>query len=1078
MINMGKLLLYITRMLGSHPRQALARRFMLALTALCVALGGIAPAGLPLAAPPSAQAAAGETGDVPSPPVSPAGADGAAAEQPQSWLLKWRDPALADELRGTRIIRRQHETAVDLVAPADTGADIEAWLAELRTTPGVEYVHPNYSVRILASVEESITQSASMLTSTMGQITAQPASILTSVEESITQSASMLTSTMEQLTAQPASILASVEEPTTQSASMLTSVEKPASPATSMQSAKEKLAYDSPTLQQTVDAFKANDPELSKQAYLNQIGAIKAWETVREQKDITIAIVDTGVDLEHPDLKLNLIEGANLVKPGELPQDDNGHGTSVAGVLAATGGNEIGIAGILWNARIMPIKALDENGDGTEQMLGEAILYAIKNKAKIVVLSVGLHRYSPYMLDIMNYAESEGVLLVAAVGNDGIKHGQKAAVKYPAAYSTVLAVGGVNENHIADSRSNPGPEIDLVAAWNVYTTALGGSYHREEGTSMAAPQAAAAAALVWALQPQLKPYEIRALLRHTAKDIGEAGFDNSTGYGLLQIDHAVQAKLNLGSYEPNNSRATAAVLPLGGQILASLTGSGDQDWYRINAPFDGTITVHYESLPANLDTAAPVRFSNYSGDKLLSNTDTKLASKSFDLAVTKGISYIMLEQSNLASDVDLPYLLSTSFIMKADAFEQNDRSYEATSLSPVTQTITGNFHQQSDRDWFVIHFTQNGKLNLTLNTDTARIDPGLAVQPAGQNLQVYDERGQAETEKSPDITVSPGKYYIRVHNAISADASPVIGTYSLTIEYTPKYEDPNEPNDKMYEALMINPGTNYVGVIGTDTDEDWFQYRIRSTSLVSMTVENVPTNANVKLEGYTKRQKLQFSSSTGSSSKLQTVEHVMEPDVYYAKLTGNQAFDKQYYHFQLKVEELAAGYRDIKGHWALAEISAMSEKGIVGGVGNYRFEPNRAITRAEAVTMLVKAYKPTAVVGRTVSFNDLSAKHWANDAIARAVQQGWVRGFPDGSFKPDQPVTRAEMAVMIGNAKGIKPRLAAVNPFADVKSTNWAAPMLIAMKSGGYINGVGGSFYRPEEKASRAEYAVLLYRVL
>lgn len=1088
------------RMPGSHPLIRFLARAMLALVAFSVALGGIAPAGQTLQAAPTAQAAG----------IEPAAADavGAAEEQPQSWLLKWRDPALASELRGTRIIRRQVETAVYVVAPADPGADIAVWLAQLRATPGVQYVHPNNTVHMLSmptlelNSEIQLKEGAKAFDSLSGS--QQPLPQLGEESASSDPLSTSQQSHPDEEEAAPPDLLSLTDEEAALSDS-LTHPDEEAAPSDSLSHPDEQpesepelipmdqlqnvqpLPKDEPaalnstqseTATSQLMVVEANDPELAKQVYLKQIGALNAWETAREQTDITIAIIDTGVDLEHPDLKSNLVQGANLVHPGELPQDDNGHGTSVAGVLAAVGNNGIGVSGVLWNANIMPVKALDHNGDGTEQDLGEAILYAIKNNAKIIVLSVGLHRYSPYMLDIVNYAESHGVVLVAAVGNDGVKYGQKAEIKYPAAYPTVLAVGGVKPNNTADPRSNPGTEIDIVAAWNVFTTALGGSYHREEGSSMSAPQAAAAAALLWARNPELKPHEIRTILRQTAKDIGEPGFDRATGYGLLQIDKALQQTLNLDSFEPNNNKANATPFPLASQIHAVLEKNGDKDWYRIEAPYDGTLTIQYEGLISNASAVPPVRIFHYEGNSLNSITDTKLASRTFDLAVQKGISYIMLEQSNQATDVNLPYLLTSSFTMKMDAFEKNDRSYEAATLPPVSQTITGNFHQTADRDWFVIHFTQTGTLNLTLSTNTARIDPALAVQPAGQSLQLYDELGQAQTEKSPVITVSPGKYYIRVHNAISAEASPVAGTYTLTIDYTPKYDDPNEPNDKMYESLMINPGSEYVGVIGKTSDEDWFQYRIKKTSIVSMTVDNVPNNINLKLDGFTKRQSQLFSSSTGSSGKLQTVERLLDPDVYYVRLTANKAFDTQYYRLKVKVEELVSGYRDIGSHWAVKEISAMSEKAIVNGVGNYRFEPNRSITRAEAVTMIVKAYKPAASdISRPAPFKDVSYAHWANDAIKRAVQQGWINGFRDGRFKPDSPITRAEMAVLIGKAEGIKPRLMGISPFNDVNASNWAAPMLTSMKAAGYIKGTDMNLFNPDAQATRAEFTVLLHRV-
>ena len=791
--------------------------------------------------------------------------------------------------------------------------------------------------------------------------------------------------------------------------------------------------------------------------------------------------MDTGVDLDHPDLKENLVQGANLVNPGKPPEDDNGHGTSVAGVIAARGNNGKGVSGIVWNAKIMPIKALDQSGDGTEQELGEAILYAVRSGAKIVVLSVGLHRYSPYMLDIVKYADSKDVLLVAAAGNDGVALGERAAVKYPAAYPTVLAVGGVKSNNTVDARSNRGSELDLVAPWNVYTTALGGLYKKEEGTSMSAPQAAAAAALIWSRYKSLKPYQIRELLRQTAMDIGSSGADSSSGYGVLQIDQAVRAALQSDRFEPNDTQVTAARFPLGTQVSGLLKGTADHDWYRIDTPYDGKLTIQYEGLIASGKIVPPVRLTHYLNGVKQSTADTKLANRSIDLDVKKGQQLIHLELINQSSDDDLPYLLTSTFTIKPDDYEKNDKSYEASTLQPRSQSITGNFHQTADRDWFAVTFTQSGKLSLVLTTNTARIDPGLALQKAGQQLMLYDDEGEGETERSPVITVTPGKYYIRVHNAIASEASPSLGIYTLKMDYTPKYDDPNEPNNKSYEAFMMNAGTEYLGVIGSYADVDWFQYRVANPSIISMAVTGVPGENDLNLQLYDKRMKQLASASTGSSGKLQTKELLLQPGVYYVKLLAEAPFDKQYYRLKVKSEELIAGFKDIKGHWAQNQIVALNKKGIINGTGSHRFEPKRAITRAEAVAMVVKAYKPISTGSSpalTKRFNDVSVNHWAYDAIASADSQGWIKGFPGGAFRPDQPITRAEMALIIGYADGVQPRLPISDPFVDVSKTHWSAPMLFAMRINGQIEGVESNRFMPKQQASRADFTVLLYRIL
>lgn len=129
--------------------------------------------------------------------------------------------------------------------------------------------------------------------------------------------------------------------------------------------------------------------------------------------------------------------------------------------------------------------------------------------------------------------------------------------------------------------------------------------------------------------------------------------------------------------------------------------------------------------------------------------------------------------------------------------------------------------------------------------------------------------------------------------------------------------------------------------------------------------------------------------------------------------------------------------------------------------------------------MVVKAYKPIgADTAQVKRFKDVSNSHWAGNAISRAVKQGWIKGFPDNTFKPDQPVTRAEMALIVGYADGVQPRFPSFDPFEDVPNTHWSAPMLLAMKQNGQIEGVQSNLFRPKQQASRADFTVLLYRMI
>ncbi|GKU76929.1 hypothetical protein L3i20_v213260 [Paenibacillus sp. L3-i20] len=934
-----------------------------------------------------------------------------------------------------------------------SGEDADAWLRRLRSEPGIEYVHPNRSVSILSQ----------------NPVEVVPESSQVPTEE--TDGGSSKVSSHES----PSELFVPPSAKSAASTDIKLSLASKA-PKETAKAPKETAKAPKEAAQTKAKAVTANDPELAKQTHLVQIGALKAWSTVREQKDLTIALIDTGVDLDHPDLKDNLVQGANLVNPKKTADDDNGHGTSVAGVIAAAGNNNIGGSGILWNAKIMPIKALDKWGDGTELDLGEAILYAIKRGAKIVVMSVGLHRHSPYMQDIVNYAENKGVLLVAATGNDGVKSGTKAAVKFPAAYPTVLAVGGVQPNNRPDRRSNPGSELDILAPWNVYTTAMGGTYKKEEGTSMAAPQVAAAAALIMAKQPKLKPYQVRELLRQTAKDIGAKGADNTSGYGVLQLDKAVSTALSMDAHEPNERSQVAKPISLFSEITATLATNSDKDWFVVDVPSDGKLTLNYKGFPTSGSMTPVVQISHYDGSEPAQLEDIKLASKVVELTVRKGKQLIGIEFSSPNVGQQWTYSLTNSFAILPDAYEPNDRFNSAVQLDPKSQTIKGTFHQTGDRDWYIVDFPHDGKLELSLDTNSVRIDPGLSLQREGHSLILYDEHGEGMNEQSPVISITPGKYYIRIHNAIALEASPTIGHYTLKMHFTPELDDPNEPNDKSYEALLMSPGTEYRGVMTTASDTDWFQFRVSSQSIVSLSLSGVPSDAELKLEGLDKRMKIIASGNSGTLGNVQTTEQVLQPGLYYVKLTTNKAFYNQYYRLRLQVEELIFGFKDIKEHWAKNDIVSLSKQQIINGVGGYRFAPERSITRAEAVAMIVKAYKPLINQSITKPFTDVSSTHWANGAIQKAVQQGWVKGFPNNTFRPEQSITRAEMAVIIGHAEGVKARFPISRPFTDVAPSEWYSPMLFAMKVDGKLQGIQANRYEPYGVASRAEFTTLLYR--
>jgi len=1008
------------------------------------------------------RASASEAARVESP--APQASDGESAAG--SWLLKWREGADADPARlpGTVVRSRQPEMRVDVVAPAD-GVDPERWLERLASHPDVEYVHPVGRVKLLTVDEDSKRERSDAASRECGR------------EDAATKAGGHA--------AGVADGRAETAGTDPKPAGMTTDVATGAAGgAATVAADTEAKAGSAPRAAVTPTAMdlpgKPDDPHLERQTYLSLIGADRAWALVPGMaSDLTIAVVDTGIDLDHPDLKDNLVEGINLIDPGRPPDDDNGHGTRVAGVLAAAGNNGIGTAGVLWKAKIMPVKALDSSGFGDEEALGEAIVKSVDAGAKIVVLSVGLYRYSPYMRDVVQYAEKNDVLLVAASGNDGLTQGAKAAVKYPAAYPTVLAVAGVAADGSPERRSNVGPEIDIAAAWEVYTTALGGGYRKEEGTSMAAPQVAAAAALVWSKEPNLKAWQVRERLMQTAQDIGAPGRDDQSGAGLLRVDRALTAAATADAREPNDTRLNAAPLPVANQIAGALEGGADTDWFRIEAPHDGWLSVAFEGYPGEQKSHPVVSATLHSTDGAFASAEWRKDAGQAEWQVKRGTVWLELKFRNGSETAVMPYTLTTGFRMAADSHEPNDTQASArqVTLADGKLTLTGTFHQTGDQDWFAVTVGQTGNLRLSLAVDTMRIDPALLVKPERGAEQRIDDYGEGSTERA-SLPASPGRYLIRVRDASSPNPHPVVGTYTLTIEFEQRHEDPNEPNDRIYQATPLAPGTEYRGVFAVQGDEDWFRFRLDGRSLVTIALDGVPEDRRVTMEVYDRRQQLLETLETPAGGGSIRIERAYDEGNHYIRLTANRPFDRSLYRLRVDVEALVGDFRDIAGHWAEDSIVRLNALGLVSGTGDHRFEPNRGITRAEAVALVVRALAGSDAPEARIDYRDLNDRHWAYRAVRQATAAGIVNGLPDGSFGPARPVTRAEAAVMIGRALGLPPLAASNPPFADLKSGHWAAPMINRLKAEGILNGSPGGLVRPDERISRAEFAVLLVRAL
>lgn len=277
---------------------------------------------------------------------------------------------------------------------------------------------------------------------------------------------------------------------------------------------------------------------------VDRIDAGKVW-TVTTGDPIRVAIIDTGIDVKHPDLIDNLKGGVSAVGYTTSYNDDNGHGTHVAGIVAAID-NEIGVIGVGPKIDLYAVKVLDRRGSGNLSDVIEGLEWAISNGIQVVNMSLGTASNVLSFQEAVQRVNAAGIVQVAAAGNN------YGAVIYPAAYSEVIAVSATDKTDTIASWSSRGPEIDLAAPGaNIYSTYKGSTYKTLSGTSMAAPHVAGTAALVltttigsWDLDGDglWDPSEVQNKLEMTAEQVVPdtvSGKDNLYGAGLVDAEKAV-----------------------------------------------------------------------------------------------------------------------------------------------------------------------------------------------------------------------------------------------------------------------------------------------------------------------------------------------------------------------------------------------------------------------------------------------------------------------------------------------------------------------------------------------------------
>ncbi|HAJ91106.1 MAG TPA: peptidase S8 [Gammaproteobacteria bacterium] len=398
-------------------------------------------------------------------------------------------------------------------------------------------------------------------------------------------------------------------------------------------------------------AFTPNDPGYPEQWHLSKIQASVAWG-VSTGNGVTIAVLDSGVEDSHPDLAGSMVPGWNVVSNNSNTSPIGLHGTAVAGAVAATGNNGIGVASIAWRARIMPVRISNRSdgwADGGD--MADGILWAADHGARVVNISYDIGVASSVINDAAQYLRNKGGLLVMSAGNNNTNNGSS---ENP----YIINVAATTDTDARASFSNYGNYIDVSAPGeHVVTTWENGGYGWGDGTSFSSPLAAGVIALIKAANPNLSVNEVETILKNSADDLGASGWDRYFGHGRVNAAVAVQMATQAS---PSDTQAPKVIITspaysstVNGTVLVDVVASDDTGVTRV--------TLYANGRSVGSDSTAPYRFSWDSS--LVADGNATLTAYAYDAAGNTGIASgvtVNVENQPDVSDTSAPTVRITN----------------------------------------------------------------------------------------------------------------------------------------------------------------------------------------------------------------------------------------------------------------------------------------------------------------------------------------------------------------------------------------------------------------------------------
>jgi subtilisin family serine protease len=832
---------------------------------------------------------------------------------------------------------------------------------------------------------------------------------------------------------------------------------------------------------------------------------------------VIVAVIDTGVDMEHPDLKGAKIPGYpgyDFISHDNLPQDDNGHGTNVAGIIAADGGiNGIGYYGVAPGAKILPIRVLGADGSGTSDDVIAGIDYAVANHANIINLSLGSPIGSIIMHQAIINAVNAGVLVIAAAGNEGNNYygdvpgnisdsksggyftGIVAAMTgYPAKYPEVISVGATEQLPngsiaIADF-SNTG-KVDVVAPgvniYSTFSTSVGAAYRYMSGTSQATPSVAGFAALLKANNPSFGVSKLTEMIRNSATPFeipsieysnGILGTTDLYGYGLINAKASYQRpRLNISAATTftNNNVALNVSTKNYQNILTSDTATVSGSVYQI---YEDAVeeTFVLKSSPSIYLAGGPSSIN-------MPNPNSSSSYYHYFMYVGDNVNSEQFINSNVIEFLNRPpvpapasgsgsgvYTGSKTITLTSLATDSIYYSLNGSSFTHYTGPFT--ITQSSTLYTFGlinhVFSAALGTFNYTINQPT----PIPTATPSDGGTNTVIGGGGGGGGFIPFIPPGP---------AGSPTATPV-----PTISPTPT----PKPSDIFHiqiengkSNLEVKPNKdNLLKLINTNS----------SDITVNAKSSDSTDSVSVELDGEVMLQAQQKGKSiTISSNDLQV--HFAPGTLNLHNTTGNLIFSASIandeslannvhsvstvYNFNLSVGDQAIHTfkEPIEVNFSIDPSKVQNANHL--GVFYYN-ETNQAweyiggTVKDNTVTALLPHFSKYAVLENSKTFNDIQS-HWAKSEIEEMAAKQIVNGMTEVSFKPEANITRAQFVSLLVRSLRLESSSGSTL-FSDIPSNAWYNKDVYAAYNAKIIKGITEQTFAPEAKITREQLATLL----